>query len=514
MLMPKHSFGCVGRDAVCADVTAAAHRTGSVLLFGGRQAGKTTLLRHIAATVPNETVNVTSLAPFDAIVYLDLMTLPYDAQPTHFFEYLTRCAASICQTAIGGFKSPSLRLGLNSTLDTLVNSLQRLVDAAGNVDLRFLFLLDESKRVLGARFPRGFQDNLFALLYGELDVSYRCSLVFAGGQELYGFCEDETSPIGSRAAKVLLTCLSADAVREMVTASLDSATQEECRVTATEVFHWTGGHAGLTAQLCRAIAASGGERVEQCAKVIATQHSELFTIWRERLSTEARAVHDHLVRAESLSRSEIAHVLARKGLDSLRSDRARNEIEFTGIGTYVDGQLRMANRLYREMVLETVEAEKGTPSEENVWALIRETELAGRRLIIERYTNRWGTAADGRMQDALGREAWDRIIKNRGDHKYRAGREPADEQAILDFAYLGQLGQLMLWGPAWDMFRHLFRDKRDLEDLLKGISPVRNDMAHFRNVPDKELARCRVASDDLLAVLERELRNAPGDDKS
>jgi hypothetical protein len=159
------------------------------------------------------------------------------------------------------------------------------------------------------------------------------------------------------------------------------------------------------------------------------------------------------------------------------------------------------------MVLETVVAEQGTPSEENVWALVRETELAGRRIVGDRYTNRWGAGAEGKMEDALGREAWERIIKNRGDHKYRAGREPLEERAILDFTYLGQLGQLMLWGPAWDMFRHLFGDKRDLEDLLKGIAPVRNDMAHFRNVPDKELARCRVASDDLLAVLERELRN-------
>lgn len=512
--MPKLSLGCVGRDALRADVAAAAQRTGSVLLFGGRQAGKTTLLRNIAARASGDTVDVKSLAPYDAVVYIDLMTLPYDAQPTHFFECLASCAAATCASSIKGFHSPSLRLEQSSTLDTLVDNLKRLVDAAGNVDLRFMFLLDESKRVLGSRFPRGFQDNLFALLYGELDVSHRCSLVFAGGQELYGFCEDETSPIGSRAAKLLLTCLSAEAVRAIVAESRAFTTQEECIQTGNDVFEWTGGHAGLTAQLCRAMAADSGQQVAQLAKLIETQHSELFTIWRERLSTEARAVHDHLVRVGSLSRPEIAQVLARKGLDSLRSDRARDEIEFTGIGTYVGGRLNMSNRLYREMILDTVGAEEGTPAEENVWALVRETELAGRRLVGDRYTNRWGTSAEGKMHDALGREAWGRVNKNRDDYKYRPGREPLEKLAILDFTFLGQLGQLMLWGPAWDMFRHLFRDKRDLEDLLKGIAPVRNDMAHFRNVPDKELARCRVASDDLLAVLERELRTTSRDDSS
>jgi hypothetical protein len=144
------------------------------------------------------------------------------------------------------------------------------------------------------------------------NLSFGC----VGRDAVNGFCEDDTSPIGSRAAKLLLTGLSAEAVRAVVAQSRDFATEDECTQTASEVFDWTGGHAGLTAQLCRAMAANG-EQAEQCARMIQTQHSELFTIWRERLSPEARAVHDHLVGVKSLSRAEIAQVLARKGLDSL-----------------------------------------------------------------------------------------------------------------------------------------------------------------------------------------------------
>jgi len=65
----------------------------------------------------------------------------------------------------------------------------------------------------------------------------------------------------------------------------------------------------------------------------------------------------------------------------------------------------------------------------------------------------------------------------------------------------------MLWGPAWDMFKGFFRDKRQLEDLLNAIKPVRNDLAHFRAVPAKELDRCRIAADDLVAILEREVES-------
>jgi hypothetical protein len=67
----------------------------------------------------------------------------------------------------------------------------------------------------------------------------------------------------------------------------------------------------------------------------------------------------------------------------------------------------------------------------------------------------------------------------------------------LDFCYLGQLLQLMTVGDAWDMFRAPFRDRRELEDFVGAIMPVRNDSAHFRSVPRMETDRCRLAIQDL-----------------
>lgn len=55
-------------------------------------------------------------------------------------------------------------------------------------------------------------------------------------------------------------------------------------------------------------------------------------------------------------------------------------------------------------------------------------------------------------------------------------------------------------GLAWKLFQPAFRDKRELDDLLKCVIPVRNDLAHFRRVPAKELDRCRLAADDLLGA--------------
>jgi hypothetical protein len=108
------------------------------------------------------------------------------------------------------------------------------------------------------------------------------------------------------------------------------------------------------------------------------------------------------------------------------------------------------------------------------------------------------------MQKILGREAWATVERNREKYarQYKTS-QPAANLDILDFCYLGQLIQLATANEAWDLFRTPFRDKRELEDRASAIIPVRNDQAHFRAVPAKELDRCRIAVDDLTLLLSR-----------
>jgi hypothetical protein len=73
----------------------------------------------------------------------------------------------------------------------------------------------------------------------------------------------------------------------------------------------------------------------------------------------------------------------------------------------------------------------------------------------------------------------------------------------LQFTYLGQLVQLIASNDAWGLFKSMFRDRRELEDLVRRISPVRNDAAHFRAVPVAVLRGCQVACDELNALLVR-----------
>lgn len=145
-----------------------------------------------------------------------------------------------------------------------------------------------------------------------------------------------------------------------------------------------------------------------------------------------------------------------------------------------------------------------SPEERAVWPLIEMVEQRLRRLIRAKYNAQWGTKADSQFASVLGGEAVATIEKNRAKHlAVYHGAIDAASADLLDYCYLGQLGQLMTTNAAWAMFQDAFRDKRQLDDLLKCLVPVRNDLAHFRRVPAKELDRCRVAADDLLEALAR-----------
>ncbi len=146
--------------------------------------------------------------------------------------------------------------------------------------------------------------------------------------------------------------------------------------------------------------------------------------------------------------------------------------------------------------------EQGTTSEQAIWRTIESAELQLRKVIRRRFVERWGTGADARMSSILGAQALEMIERNRTKYQtqYRSA-ERATPDPILDFCYLGQLVQLMIAGESWDLFKAPFVDKRELQDLAKAISLVRNDKAHFRSVPQLELLRCQVAVSDLTARL-------------
>lgn len=147
---------------------------------------------------------------------------------------------------------------------------------------------------------------------------------------------------------------------------------------------------------------------------------------------------------------------------------------------------------------------EGRPDEVAVWRLIETTERTLRKLVLDKYTKKWAERGESMMRQVLGEDAWTVVQRTRERHPAQYPRSSEREpRGVLEFCYLGQLIQLMTSNQAWELFKEPFRDKRELEDLIRPITAVRNDVAHFRSVPARELERCRMAIDDLNVIVGR-----------
>lgn len=500
---------CLGRDRLCEDVLRSVSSHGCVLLFGGRQAGKTSFLHHIVDQL-DTVVESSSATQVQIPVFVDLMRLPYDATPCDFFAMLALLSIQACRSHFPRLvREKELKRKING-LESFEREVMRL-RSASSCDLRFVYLLDESKRVIGPRFPRGFHDNLFHLLFGDSEIQGVCSVVFAGAQELYILCEDDTSPIGSRAAKHCLTNLAPEAIDLMVQAIAGHLESHQAKLITEEVYRWTGGHAGLSYGLLRALLSHESldlDTVKHEVDRFRTERSELFQLWVSGLTDEGRVVHDVVIDRGRISVDQIAEHLRRKGLGAYRSDRAADELQYVGIARREGDVLVASNSLYSSVARLYVAPAATTELERRVWPLVEQTELGLRQLVRAGFNAKWGAHADEHIRSGLGDDSWFKILENREKYlkSYPRSQSAIDSGEVLHFTYLGQLVQLIMWKKSWDQFKHLFRDSRELEDMIRDILPVRNDGAHFRSVPNHELDRCRVRCIDLLTILEKELQ--------
>lgn len=145
------------------------------------------------------------------------------------------------------------------------------------------------------------------------------------------------------------------------------------------------------------------------------------------------------------------------------------------------------------------------PGAEAVWQYIATTERELRAVVREVYATRFADSAPTRIEAALPereRESLARALRARP-----SGSEP---MTIVDYLYLGQLLPLLFAGDVWDAARSRFSAgpdlKKRLQAALNDIAPVRNEIAHVREVEQARLLRASLACTEVLEML----RSAPG----
>ena len=142
------------------------------------------------------------------------------------------------------------------------------------------------------------------------------------------------------------------------------------------------------------------------------------------------------------------------------------------------------------------------PGAELVWQRIVKTERALRAVVREVYVARFRERAAQRIEEALPegeRENLARALRHRP-----AGSEPL---TIVDYLYLGQLPPLLFATDVWQDARHYLGDAKDAKQRLQSavgqITPVRNEIAHVREVDRDRLLRAGLACTDVLELLKK-----------
>ena len=139
------------------------------------------------------------------------------------------------------------------------------------------------------------------------------------------------------------------------------------------------------------------------------------------------------------------------------------------------------------------------PGADAVWKRIAETERMLREAVRDVYTARFGERAAERIEAALTereRETLTRALRSRP-----SGANPL---SVVDYLYLAQLPRLLFANNTQQEARSRLGGAEDVKQRLltaiEQIAPVRNEIAHVREVSQDRLLKANVSCGDVLAM--------------
>lgn len=140
---------------------------------------------------------------------------------------------------------------------------------------------------------------------------------------------------------------------------------------------------------------------------------------------------------------------------------------------------------------------------EAVWQRITETERALRGVVREVYLATFSDRAPAKIESVLSSREREVLVR-----ALRSRSPGADALGIVDYLYLGQLPGLLFASEAWPFAKNRLSGapdvKRRLQAAIEIIAPVRNEIAHVREVEQDRLMRAVVACEDVLEILGRQ----------
>jgi hypothetical protein len=141
------------------------------------------------------------------------------------------------------------------------------------------------------------------------------------------------------------------------------------------------------------------------------------------------------------------------------------------------------------------------PGAETVWQRITETERVLRGVVRAVYVERFGNEAAARIESALSERERETLARS-----LRARPEGSEPLSIVDYLYLAQLPPLLFAADTQQAARQRFGGASDVKQRLISaidrIAPVRNEIAHVREVDEERLLRAKLACAEVIKMLQ------------
>lgn len=141
------------------------------------------------------------------------------------------------------------------------------------------------------------------------------------------------------------------------------------------------------------------------------------------------------------------------------------------------------------------------PGAEEVWAAIARTEVAMRNVVRSVYSKKFGDRAASKIQEVLSERERDTLKR-----AMRSRPPGSDPLAMVDYLYLGQLPGLLFQPDAWQEFQSHKASvpelKKRLRTAVDDVVPVRNEIAHVREVERERLLRASLGCAEIMKLLQ------------
>jgi hypothetical protein len=513
-----HEF--FGRKKLLHDILAQLAKGSSVGLYGLRKVGKTSMLRNMS-----EAAKEKELPYF--FVHLDLLAATPSNRSSLYLLWMIAKSLQEQVTAEIRIKAKLRFLGrvprfeeikevrdFELALDADLRSLAHYLNASrGRVvividEIELLFpLTDIRDGFLGyddfLGYLRGLsQNNAISVMVVGVNPNVSEAQFLGRGRRnpMYGFFSNRYAPP-----------LAIEEIKDMVRTLGKSSGVRFENDAIEQLYASTGGHPALTRKYC---------------STLIRDRKRPLTISKNDVDN----AHDRFLRDESSSFAEMVSVvkeyypeefavltrvaLSPNGVPAADISRqTRSHLEGYQLINEKDGQVALKNNLVKDwfaglnrtpIVSNTKPV--GLPesiTQQAVEELFKTLELQLRHFVRQTLGEKYGVAVEKRICMALGQDA--DVARGRRDaslRRFQPERETSTPD-LLDFVYISDLLKVVC-GPDWHLFRTAFNsDKSKIDYATKIIAPARNELAHNREMPSRDLMRAYLEATDLLEIISR-----------